>query len=425
MKVERDSTLTWGLLQRTFEATKRRYASTCSRRAADVEIHLSTNVGATRTQETRQPPRPVFSLSRDPAIISPRPFFLSRGRFCARFRRASLSAKLQPTSLPRNPEQRPLRNKRLAYSGDTTSLQRRPVVYEMSTRSDRPGDKFSLHRKALKSGALWFPLLSVEFSRCHGHFSFYFDSKTWGEASHTRVRGRISRIEIPRVVYPRCIHLATCHVAATVTPPHLLIVAMDTSASFPRSFPTYARESANSRKFWQFRSPATRRGPRMRHFRFNPACIRASQREKKTGKTLASTRTRFFRKTFSSSTSPLLRQRRTHLRNAARDRNFRSTRSKWTSDTKCDRLPRPPRRDWDATGACACSARLPLGRASHGSRSVSVAPAARIVARTSLSLSLFRGLKSVPLARYATAHRFSSSPVPRQTSLRILISASF
>lgn len=158
----------------------------------------------------------------------------------------------------------------------------------------------------------------------------------------------------------------------------------------PRSFPTYARESANSRKFWQFRSPATRRGPRMRHFRFNPACIRASQRKKKTGKTLASTRTRFSRKTFSSSTSPLPRQRRTHLRNAARDRNFRSTRSKWTSDTKCDRLPRPPRRDWDATGACACSARLPLGRASHGSRSVSVAPAARIVARTSLSLSLPR-----------------------------------
>lgn len=111
MKV--DSTLTRGLLQRMFEATKRRYASTCSWRAVDVEIHLSTNVGATRTQENRQPPRPGFSLSRDPAIISPRSFFLSRGGFCARFRRASLSAKLRLTSLPRNPEQRPPRNERL------------------------------------------------------------------------------------------------------------------------------------------------------------------------------------------------------------------------------------------------------------------------------------------------------------------------
>lgn len=48
-------------------------------------------------------------------------------------------------------------------------------------------------------------------------------------------------------IYPCVVYLATSHVAA---PPHLLIVAMDTSATFPRKF-RHARESAhrvNTRK---------------------------------------------------------------------------------------------------------------------------------------------------------------------------------
>lgn len=119
--------------------------------------------------------------------------------------------------------------------------------------------------------------------------------------SYASSRINIARIGVRRVVYLRCIHFATCHVAATVTPPHLLIVAMDTSASFPQNFPTCARESANSRKFWQFRGHPRPGGarecvtfdliPRIFGHRSASAHARA-----KTKRKLASTRIRFSRK---------------------------------------------------------------------------------------------------------------------------------
>lgn len=221
--------------------------------------------------------------------------------------------------------------------------------------------------------------------------------------SRASSRINIARIGVRRVVYPRCIHFATCHVAATVTPPHLLIVAMDTSASFPRNFLTYASRIGELAQILTISwSPAIRRDPRMRHFRFNPACnsgiaawARARARARKqTGRSLASTRICFSRKRSPCRPRRFLNDNEGHLRNAARDRNFRSTRSfasdalksnqrhqiRLTPATAAARLRRD--RDVRMLGTLTASS-----RASHGSRSISVAPAARIVARTSLSPS--------------------------------------
>lgn len=124
---------------------------------------------------------------------------------------------------------------------------------KVSIRTERRGEINSVCTERLKSVALWFRCYRVGFSRRFmrvanvprfisttrhdTEFLAHELEKKYREDRDSK--GCLSALYIPR--------RRARHVAATVTPPHLLIVAMDTSATFPRNFPI-RDENRSSRK---------------------------------------------------------------------------------------------------------------------------------------------------------------------------------
>lgn len=179
------------------------------------------------------------------------------------------------------------------------------------------------------------------------------------------------------------VYLATRHVAATAYPPHLLIVPMATSASLARSIPAefrYARGAAAYAK-------STHVSPIITIHMYNEGRLAHSGHSRSVVSLPLGTCRKLSRagdetrenaapvdassKLRSSGGHCLAEEKKkkptgvtkTHSEHDATTHRLRARamRSNRISATKCgNRLPRPPRRDWEATAACACSARLLL-----------------------------------------------------------------